>query len=43
MIINPWFGIGIVLTILGGLMSGLRLYKKKRSPHPEVVRKLLHN
>ncbi|MBD2314664.1 hypothetical protein H6G20_23630 [Desertifilum sp. FACHB-1129] len=41
-IISPWLGIGLVLAILGGLMTGLRVYQRRFSPHPEWVRKCLH-
>ena len=40
--IGPWPGMALVLSALGGLMGGLRLYQRLASPHPEVVRKLLH-
>lgn len=40
--VNPWLGMGLVLTILGGSMAGLHAYRRLRSPHPELVRKLLH-
>jgi phytol kinase len=39
---NPWLGIALVLALLGGLMAGLRVFKQRCSPHPELVRKLLH-
>ncbi|NJR66185.1 MAG: hypothetical protein HC772_14060 [Leptolyngbyaceae cyanobacterium CRU_2_3] len=39
---NSWLAIGLVMAILGGLMLGLRVYQRRFSPHPEVVRKLLH-
>ncbi|HEY9639942.1 MAG TPA: hypothetical protein V6C57_05630 [Coleofasciculaceae cyanobacterium] len=39
---NSWLAIGLVMAILGGLLLGLRLYQRRSSPHPEVVRKLLH-
>jgi phytol kinase len=39
---NPWLGIALVLGALGALLGGLRLYQKWGSPHPELVRKLLH-
>jgi phytol kinase len=35
-------GIVIVLTALGGLLGGLRLYQIWGSPQPELVRKILH-
>jgi phytol kinase len=40
--LNPWLTMGLVLAFLGGLMVGLRLLQHYYSPHPEVVRKLLH-
>ncbi len=40
--LNPWLGIGLVLLLLGALTVGLRLYQHYASPHPELVRKLLH-
>ena len=39
---NPWLGMGLVLAIFGGLMVGLQAYRRRRSPHPELTRKLLH-
>lgn len=39
---SPWLGIGSVLAILGGLMTSLRFYQRRFSPHPELVRKYLH-
>jgi phytol kinase len=35
-------GIAIVMSALGGLLAGLRLYQRWGSPHPEVLRKILH-
>ena len=35
-------GIATVLTVLGGLLGGLRLFQKWRSPQPELLRKILH-
>ena len=32
----------MVLGSLGGLMAGLRAAQAVRSPHPELVRKLMH-
>jgi phytol kinase len=40
--VNPWLGIGLVLAILVVLMAALRLLQRLVSPHPELVRKLLH-
>jgi phytol kinase len=40
--ISPWLGIVLVLTALGCLMGGLRLYQRLAQPHPEVLRKILH-
>jgi phytol kinase len=39
---NTWIAIVAVLVTLGGLMLGLRFYQRRYSPHPEIVRKLLH-
>jgi phytol kinase len=41
-VLNPWLGMAAVLALLGGLTAGLRLWQRHASPHPEVVRKLLH-
>ena len=35
-------GISLVLAVLGGLIIGLQQYQRRYSPHPEIVRKLLH-
>jgi phytol kinase len=40
--LNPWLNVGLVLAVLSGLIVGLRLYQRCYSPHPEIVRKLLH-
>jgi len=37
-----WLGIAIVLFALGGLLGGLRLFQHFGSPHPELLRKILH-
>ena len=39
---NPWLGVLLIATTLGGLIAGLRVFQRRASPHPEVVRKLLH-
>ncbi|MBD3883139.1 hypothetical protein IFO70_15345 [Phormidium tenue FACHB-886] len=39
---NAWMAVSGVLVVLGGLLIGLRFYQRRFSPHPEVVRKLLH-
>jgi phytol kinase len=39
---NPWLGILLVLALLGLAFLLLRLFEKHRSPHPEVLRKLMH-
>lgn len=39
---NPWVGLAVVPAVLGALLGGLRLYQKWGTPHPELVRKLLH-
>jgi phytol kinase len=40
--VNPWLGIGLVLVLLGVLLSGLALLQRVHSLHPELVRKMLH-
>ncbi|MBI2809043.1 MAG: hypothetical protein HYX68_29005 [Planctomycetes bacterium] len=35
-------GIAIVLAVLGGLLVGLRLYQRWKTPQPELLRKILH-
>jgi phytol kinase len=40
--LNPWAGMGVILTIFGLLLAGLGSYRRWRSPDPEVLRKLLH-
>jgi phytol kinase len=40
--VNSWLAIALVLTLLGGLIIGLRFYQRRYAPHPELVRKLLH-
>jgi phytol kinase len=40
--VNPWLAVALILTILGGLIIGLRSFQSRYSPHPELVRKLLH-
>lgn len=42
MILAPWLGIILVLLALLGLMAGLHAFRAHASPHPEIVRKLLH-
>ena len=37
-----WLGIALVLIILTALLATLSWYKRIFSPHPEIVRKLLH-
>jgi phytol kinase len=39
---NPWLGIALVLAALALLLGGLRLFQKCATPHPELVRKILH-
>ncbi len=39
---NPWLGIAMVLACLGGTFLGLQQLGKRLSPHPEVLRKLMH-
>jgi len=40
--INPWLGIMIIIGSLLVLFAALRFYQHRFSPHPELVRKLLH-
>ena len=40
--LNPWVAMMIVTLGLLALFSGLRTYQLRFSPHPELVRKLLH-
>ncbi len=40
--LNPWLGMTLVMSLLGGLVVGLRAFQQRFQPHPEVVRKLLH-
>jgi phytol kinase len=40
--LNPWLGMALVMSLLGGLVVGLRAFQQRFQPHPEVVRKLLH-
>ncbi len=39
---NPWLGIVVVPAALGTILGVLRLYQKWGSPHPELLRKILH-
>lgn len=39
---DNWLGIAFILITLTGLLSILSWYQRTCSPHPEVVRKLLH-
>ncbi len=39
---NPVLGMGLVLAALGLCFMGLRLLQQLASPHPEVLRKLMH-
>lgn len=39
---NPFVGIAIVASLLGGLVGVLAYWQHRCQPHPEVVRKLLH-
>jgi len=39
---DSWLGIGFVLGMLIGLITVLHWYKHHYTPHPELVRKLLH-
>lgn len=40
--ISPAIGIVSVLAVMGGLLGGLGMYRRRYAPHPELVRKLLH-
>lgn len=40
--LDPWLAMAMVVGSLLMLMGGLRLYQRLCSPHPELVRKLLH-
>jgi phytol kinase len=40
--VNPLLGGGIVIAALGGCFASLRLLEKRFSPHPEILRKLMH-
>lgn len=40
--LHPLLGIALVLLALGGLAGLLALWKAKRNPHPELLRKTLH-
>jgi phytol kinase len=40
--ISPWLGIALFPALLLGLLSLLRLYRRRCGAHPELVRKLLH-
>jgi phytol kinase len=39
---SPAFGMLLVLGVILGLMLGLRAYRRRRSTHPEIVRKMFH-
>lgn len=39
---NPWLSMTLVLGLLALMVAVLRLYQQLGSPHPELVRKLLH-
>jgi len=39
---HPWLNVFLVLSILLGLMLGLRVWQRSHSPNPELVRKLVH-
>ncbi len=42
MILNPWLAMGMVAFLLALMFVALRVYQVRSSPHPELVRKLLH-
>lgn len=39
---NPWLGMVLVLGTLAALMAALRYWQGLGTPHPELIRKLLH-
>ncbi|MCU7843907.1 MAG: hypothetical protein KZQ93_08720 [Candidatus Thiodiazotropha sp. (ex Monitilora ramsayi)] len=39
---NPWLGMLVVMAALSSAFLALRLLEKHASPHPEVLRKLMH-
>jgi len=39
---HPALGIAVVLGTLGALLGALRLWQRRGTPHPELVRKALH-
>jgi phytol kinase len=39
---NPWLGMALVLGTLAVLMAALRCWQGYGTPHPELIRKLLH-
>jgi phytol kinase len=39
---NEWLNVVFVLGVLLALMVGLRVWQRRRSPHAELVRKLVH-
>jgi len=41
-VMNPWLGMGLVLSVMGSAGGGIAAYQRARSPHPEVARKLCH-
>ncbi len=40
--LNPWLATTLYAAIIGAMMATLRGYQRRRSPHPEWVRKLAH-
>lgn len=40
--LSPWFGILLVLVLLGGVMAGLKLMSARCCLHPETSRKAVH-
>ncbi len=39
---NPWTGILLISLILSGAVFGLSFFRRRCSPHPELLRKILH-
>ncbi len=40
--LRPLLGMAFVLGVLAGLLGGLAVYRRVASPHPELLRKLMH-
>ncbi|MGE0128396.1 MAG: diacylglycerol/polyprenol kinase family protein [Blastocatellales bacterium] len=39
---HPLIGMSLVIAIFGALLATLRWYQRRREPHPEIARKLMH-